>query len=167
MKRIKHLLILVLLSLLLSACKDSSVEPETPFVQIYFKYNFKNELNTFENTFQKDLVFDGVIKVKFWLTEEEQNKILEKANLVNFFSMPDTFIHSSSDSILVSINPDPGEQVLRIKYQSYDKTTLWNYPPLQNNEQFNDLIKLQQYIVSIIESKPEYKKLPPARGGYD
>jgi len=110
---------------------------------------------------------DGVIKVKFWLSEEEQTKIFEKANALNYFSMPDTFINDSSDSIAVSVNPDPGEQVLRIKYQSNDKTTLWNYPPLENNPQFNDLIELRLYIVNIIESKPEYKNLPPAKGGYD
>ena len=167
MKKIKYFSILVLLCLLLFSCQKSSVEPETQFVQVYLKYGFKNELNTFENAFQKDLVMDGVIKVKFWLTAKEQNKIIEKANLLNYFSMPDTFINNSPDSIAVSINPDPGEQILRIKNLSKNKITLWSYPPLENNAQFDDLLELRQYIVTIIESKPEYKKLPPARGGYD
>jgi hypothetical protein len=153
--------------LLILSCQDSSLSPDEQFVQIYFKYNFKNVLNTFDNTFQKDLVEDGVVKIKFWLKEEEQNKILEKANLLNYFLMPDTFISDFSDSIAVSINPDPGEQVLRIKYQTNDKTTFWNYPPLQNNAQFNDLLELHRFIISIIESKQEYKDLPPAKGGYD
>jgi hypothetical protein len=167
MKIIKYFLVLVLLCLSLLSCQESSVEPEIQFVQIYLKNGFKTELNTFENTFQKDLVMDDVMKVKFWLTAEEQNKILEKANLLNYFSMPDTFINNSPDSISVSINPDPGEQVLRIKYQSNDKTTVWSYPLLENNAQFDNLLELRQCIITIIESKPEYKKLPPARGGYN
>jgi hypothetical protein len=43
-----------------------------------FQVWFRNELNTYENTYQKDLVEDGVIKVRFWLTAEEQNKILDR-----------------------------------------------------------------------------------------
>ncbi|MBN2424534.1 MAG: hypothetical protein JXR46_13955 [Calditrichaceae bacterium] len=164
MKRV--IFVLLLPFYLLLSCQNSSLEPEEQFVQIYLKYNYNNVLNTFDNTFQKDLVEDGVIKVKFLFTEEEQNKILKKANLLNFFLMPDTFIHNFSDSIAASINPDPGEQILRIKYKSNDKSTLWTYPPLEDNAQFNNLLELRGFIITIIESKPEYKNLPPAEGGY-
>jgi len=167
MKLLKYFLFLTLLSLLFSSCQDSPVEPEPQFVQIFLKYDFRNELNTFENTFQKDLVMDGVIKVNFWLSEEEQNKILEKINEVNYFAMRDTFKYVSPDSIIVIISPDPGEQILRIKYQSEDKTTVWSYPALENDEEFNKLLVLRHYIITIIESKPRYKHLPPARGGYE
>ncbi len=61
------------ISFLLYSCTDSPVEPDPQFVQIYFKYRFNNELNTFESTYQKDLILDGTIKVNFWLTTEEQN----------------------------------------------------------------------------------------------
>ena len=166
MKRPITFFFLLLFGLFLSSCQDSPVEPENQFVQIYFKYGFKNELNTFKNTFQKDLVMDGVIKVKFWLTAVEQNSILEKANSINYFSMPDTFKYISKDSIMVSIDPNPGEQILRIKYKTKDKTTIWTYPLVENNNQFNDLLELRQFIITIIESKPEYKKLPAQRGGY-
>jgi len=30
-----------------------------------------------------------------------------------------------------------------------------------------DLIELKNFIINIIESKPEYKRLPPRRDGYD
>jgi hypothetical protein len=167
MKNVKIFLVLLITGLIFSSCQDSFVEPEDQFVQIFLKYGFKNKLNTFENTFQKDLVRDGVIKVKFWLTAAEQNKILEKANSVYYFSMPDTFKNVSPDSIEVHFNPNPGEQTLRIKYQSNDKTTIWTYPLLENNKQLDDLMELRQFIIGIIESKPEYKNLPPANGGYD
>jgi hypothetical protein len=163
----KQKIFFILLSgLLFSACQDSPVESEEQFVKIYFKYGFRNELNTFAKTFQKDLIMDGVIKVEFWLTADEQNNILEKANALNYFAMPDTFKYISQDSINVSIDPDPGEQILRIQYRLLDKTIVWTYPPVENNSQFNDLLELQKFIITIIESKPEYKQLPAARGGY-
>ena len=163
----KIFIVLLLFSLCFTSCQDTIVEPENQFVQIYMNYGFKNELNTFKNTYQKDLVLEGVKKVRFWLTEEEQNKILEKANIVNYFSMPDTFKYNPQDSINVIINPDPGEQILRIKYMSKDKTTIWTFPILESKTDFNNLLELRQFIITIIESKPEYRKLPPSRGGND
>ena len=166
MKIKNKFILLIPLCFIFLSCNDSIIQPEEQFVQIYFKYDFKNELNTFENTYQKDLILDGVIKVPFWLTAEEQNKILNKANEVNFFSLPDTFKYSSGDTIVI-IEPNPGEQILRIKFEGKDKTTTWIFYISENDPQFNDLIELKKYIISIIESKPEYKRLPPRRGGYN
>jgi len=166
MKDSKIILILPLLCLFSFFCQDSMVEPEVQFVQIYFKYGFKNELNTFENTYQKDLILDGVIKVKFWLTAEEQNKILDKVNELNYFLLPDTLKYIPRDSMIIFIEPNPGEQKLRIKHQSNDKTTIWTYPLNDDNDDIKALIELQNFIITIIESKPEYKRLPPRRGGY-
>lgn len=71
--------------LFLTSYKESTVEPDYQYLQIQFKYNFKDELNIFENYFQKDLVPDGVVRVNFQLTKDEQNKILAKAYGTNFF----------------------------------------------------------------------------------
>lgn len=164
MKTIKKIILLPCLIFL--TCNNIPTEPEEQFVQIYFKYGYKNILNTFENVYQKDLVLDGIIQVPFWLTEEEQNNILDKANDLYFFSMPDTFDYSSSNDTLVYISPNPGQQILRIKFEGKDKSTLWKYPVVQNDLQLNNLFKLRKFIINIIESKPEYRKLPPSRGGY-
>ena len=167
MKKLKVFIVPLLFGLFLSSCKDSSTEPDAQFVQIFFKYEFKNELNTFENTYQKDLFMDGVTKVKFWLTNEEQNCILRKAEEVNYFTLADTINPIPLDSILIWISPDPGAQTLRIKYNTLDKTTVWYHPLNESNPQTAQIMELRSYIVSLIESKPEYKKLPPVRGGYD
>jgi hypothetical protein len=167
MKFAKILSILLSSCLLFLSCSKSSLEPENQFVQIYFKYGFRNELNTFANTYQKDLVLDGVIKVGFWLTDEEQIRILEKANEIEFFSLPDTLRYvSQNGNVAVSMDPDPGEQVLRIKHQWKDKATVWTYPLKEDNDSANAIMELRSFIVSAIETKPEYKRLPPARGGY-
>lgn len=151
----------------LSSCKDSITEPDAQFVQIFLKYEFRNELNTFENSYQKDLMMDGVTKVKFWLTTEEQRCILQKVEEVNYFALANTLGTTQHDSLYYWITPNPGEQILRIKYGSLDKSTVWYYPLDESNPQTARIRGLGNYIVSLIESKPEYKKLPPVRGGYD
>lgn len=163
-------ILFVFICLIFFSC-NNSVESEDQFVQIFFKYGFKNELNTFENTFQKDLVMDGVIRVNFWLTADEQNRILQKAEYLNYFSMPDTFqyIPQPDDTVSFQISPDPGEQILRIKYSTNDKTTIYEpkYRFLVNDDiQFDNLTELRQLIIDIIESKLLYKLLPEPRGAY-
>jgi len=167
MKKQKLIFVFLLLSLIFSSCKDSSTEPDNQFVQISFKYGFKNELNTFENTYQKDLFYGDVVKVNFWLTIEEQKSIIKKAEESNFFMLPDTLITIQEDSIEVSLSPNPGAQTLRIRCNSKDKTTVWFYPLVEDRDQMKQIMELNSFIISLIESKPEYKKLPPSRGGYD
>ncbi|MCB9247647.1 MAG: hypothetical protein H6613_03485 [Ignavibacteriales bacterium] len=162
MKNLKIISLSFVLFIMFSSCKDSSVEPAQQFIQIYFKYYHKNELNTFDQTYQKDLVLDGTIKVKFWLTTEEQNKILNKANEIDFFSFPEIF---PSDTGII-IFPNPGDQVLRIKTDNEDHQTQWTILIDMNDDRAIKLIELNDLIISLIELKPEYKKLPPAKGGY-
>lgn len=164
MKPIKYFLILTLLPIL--SCNENIIQPDEQFVNILFKYDFKNELDTFNNTYQKDLVLDGLIKIDFWLTTDEQNQIIEKANQLNFFLLPDTILADAP----VQITPNPG-QFLRIKTETEDHSILWNIILEEfQTEQYEDFLKVEQlaeFIRLIIESKPEYKKLPPANGGYE
>ena len=149
-----------------SEAQNLPVEPELQFVKIHFKYFFKDELNTFENTCTKDLVMDGVIKTDFWLTSKEQKDILKMAKKSKFFSMPDTFKYVSKGNIGVSYSLDLGPQMLRIKYKTKDKTVVWTYPTTEGDVRAQKLIKLSRSIRKIIEAKPEYKKLPRPREAY-
>ena len=166
MQKIRHIVI-ILLIYSFTACEKNILEPDPQFLQIRFHYWFRNELNTFEQTYQKDLVQDGTAKTSFWLTSEEQGRILEKVQTINFFQFPDTIRYEpGEDSIAVSISPDPGRQFLRVQYQEQDKTVSWYYPLPENNEYVPLLLELQDLVIEIIESKPDYQALPPARGGY-
>ena len=146
-----------------SSCKNSLIEPDIQFVQIDFKYNFKDELNTFENYYQKDLVIDGVIRVNFWLTQEEQDNIIQKLEETNYFTLPDTILNTAP----VEVTPN-WTQLLKIKYGNKEHTVVWNYIVKEyQTEQYIKLLELAKYIKQVIESKPEYKKLPARNGGYD
>jgi hypothetical protein len=163
MKKSLALTMLLPVIILFYSCNESAVEPDTQFVQIFLKYGFNNELNTFNNTFQKDLVLDGTITVPFWLTTDEQNRILSKANEVNFFSLPDTL---EGDTTLMVIDPNPGYQTIRIKNENNDKTVNWIYPLNYSDSSVVKALELYDFMISIIEAKPEFKKLPPSRGSY-
>jgi len=163
-----HLLPALLLSwfLIIAGCSKTITEPDPQLLKIHLYYGFGNELNTFEQTYTKDLVLDGYVTVDFWLTEAEQESISNKLDAVDFFSFPDTLIYQmGSDSIMVRIEPDPGWQFLRVSDEDRDKIVYWRYPLPEGNEFVPRLVELKNLIIDIIESKPEYKKLPAAKGG--
>lgn len=167
MKKSYNTYVSILVLVLFISCSDSIIEPDPQIVQVFFKYSFNNELNTFDKTYQKDLILDGTIKVSFWLTTEEQNQILNKANELNFFSFPNIFPNIfPNDTSNVLVSPNPGNQILRIKTDNYDHQTKWTVLIDMNNSQAINIKELSSLIISIIEAKPEYKKLPPSRGGY-
>jgi hypothetical protein len=155
--------IIILLVFLNISCSENIFQPDEQFVQILFKYNFKDELNTFESYLTKDLVFDGLIKVNIWLTKEEQNKIQDKVFDAQFFLLPDTILNTAP----VEVSPNP-IQILTIKISDDKNSVTWNYIiPEYQTEQYKNLIELSTFIINIVESKPEYKSLPQRNGGYD
>ena len=112
------------------------------------------------------LVEDGYITVSFWLTEAEQESIRNKLYAIDFFHFPDTLIYQmGSDSIMVSIHPDPCWQFLRIADENKDKILYWRYPLPEGNKFVSRLLELINVIINMIEDKPEYQALPLPRGG--
>jgi hypothetical protein len=164
MKKLNILGLSFLSFFLFISCNNSLIEPDPQFVQIFFKYDFNNELNTFDKTYQKDLILDGTIKVNFWLTTEEQNRILNKANEINFFAFPNVFLNDTS---IILVSPNPGDQILRIQTDNKDHQAQWTILIDLSNPQAVKLKELSSIIISIIEAKPEYKELPPSQGGYN
>ena len=163
MKKYFLFTISLILLMLFNSCEETTIEPEPQFVQVFFKYGFFNELNTFNNTYKKDLVLDGSVTVTFWLTADEQNRIISKANEIDFFTLPDTL---EGDTTLMVIDPNPGYQTIRIKNENNDKTVNWIYPLNYSDSSVVKALELYDFMISIIEAKPEYKKLPPSRGSY-
>jgi hypothetical protein len=165
----KLFLLFVLLlsgSLIIIGCSKTITEPDPQLLKIHCYYGFGNQLNTFEQTYTKDLVLDGYFTVDFWLTKAEQESISNKLHAVDFFNFPDTLIYQmGTDSIMVRIEPDPGWQFLRVADENRDIIVYWRYPLPEGNEFVPRLLDLTGLITDIIHSKPGYKALPPARGG--
>ncbi|MEE8413110.1 MAG: hypothetical protein V3R96_01030 [Dehalococcoidales bacterium] len=160
-------IVLVVAVLGMVAC---SVPPAQSDFNLIFRYGVgaKNELNTFEGTYTRDMIGDPSVTVDLSLTEEELDKIHQKMVEIAFFDYPEEY----------SVNVAPGEPAgIIIPYSSYyfkieDDSgikELWWEAKIINineNEKADRLRELIKLIWDIIESKEEYQKLPEPTGGY-
>jgi hypothetical protein len=147
----------------LTGCDLGEPSPPGPqLVKIRLQYNFRDMVDTFNGTLTKDLVLDGTVTVPFWLTKSEQDGLLAEIEREGFFNMPDTIASIPG----VVITPDPSPDFLRVQVNGSDKTVVWNYPINTSNPQGQAIRRLATALWNTVTAKPEYKQLPPTRGGY-
>ena len=132
-------------------------------LQIVFKYgvNTRNILNTSAGTYTKDLIQDPPITTELTLTKRELDTIWSLIQENGFYTLEEQSWARSH-----SIAPEYKYNLI-VQAKGYPDTEITmtdlyhSYKP--NEEAFFNITKK---IVSIIESKPEYKALPKPRGGY-
>jgi len=132
------------------------IEPGFHFT---FRYgvNARNELDTFQNTYTKDLITSGTVTVPFQLTPAELKSVQEKITELDLFKQTitksDTLIAQyPCSSYWLSVELDGVKQNL-----NWDQCTGTMTP---TNQSFAD------FMTQLIENHPEYKALPEATGGY-
>jgi hypothetical protein len=130
---------------------------DVQYARIYFKYDFRDTVNTFSGTLTKDLVAGGTVTVPFWLTTEEQDSILAEAVRRQFYDLPDTIRGMPG----IYQTPDPGPQTLCIDVNGRSHQVVW-YSTSSNEH----IVRLSQFIRDLVQATSEYKSLPPAQGGY-
>lgn len=143
----------------------------SPMIQLnlVFKYGVgsKNILDTNTNTFTKDLVIKDSVTTSLKLTLEEKSTILNKIKEINFSNYPNKFaIPPDSVSRMITKTAPFTTYYFKVDINGQSKEVTWDYQDPGNNKEANDLLSLINLITSIIESKPEYKSLPQAQGGY-
>ena len=156
--------LLLLLSFFAIKCINFQAQEgtEQQLLQINLQEGAYDDVNTFEGTLVKDLI-PGTVKIPFWFTKREQEIILTKAEDINFFSFPDTLQPEPN----VVVTPNLGPEVIRLKIRDKDKTVVSFYPVEDKYKKYIDsFTQLKDLINDIVESKPEYKALPPRKGGY-
>ena len=148
----------------------SAPPPVQSDFSVIFQYGVgaKNELNTFEGTYTKDMVSEPSITVPLSLTEEELSRIYQKMVEIDFFDYPEEF----------SLTVAPGESVglvtphmsynFRVEYDSGIKEVWWDAEiiNINENEKADKLRELIKLITDIIEAKEEYQRLPEPTSGY-
>lgn len=126
---------------------------------IIFRYGVgaKNELNTFDQTYTKDMVVDSPLIIKLKLTDNELVSIYQKINDLGFFN-------TSTKPIEENMMVTPcSSYYLKAQIDSDQKELSWNDCRGKVSEKFQQFIN---YIIPIIETKKEYKELPVPKGGY-
>lgn len=166
----KNKIILIAIAIIVLAaaefvvCKQSNAMPQNPPAGRHTNFNFifrygvgaKNELNTFEQTYTKDMIMDPPITIKFKLSNSELMGIYKKIN----------------DLKLLEKNEKPTKNMLAMPCSSYylkvqidsaKKELSWDNCRGKISDRFQ---QFTNYIIQIIESKEEYKELPIPKGGY-
>ena len=141
--------------------------PETSNLNLVFRYGVgaKNELNTFNGTYTRDMVMDPPITVNLSLTEEDLDRIYEKMLEINFFDYPDEFSVSTAGGSFGIMTPY-SSYYFKVEYDSSIKELRWKDEISYPDENADRLRELIQLIREIIEAKEEYKSLPEPTGGY-
>jgi hypothetical protein len=164
----KYLFALLPILFTLSACSDLSTSPADRRFNISFKYGIggRNELDTFHNEFTKDLLLDGTITVPFVLSDAELRSIESKLVQMGFFDYPDVIRPLPSDTI-VSFDPS-ALYAFEVRRDDFTKNLVWDtgLTALHPSEPVRKLQDAITFITIIIESKPEYQRLPAPRGNY-
>lgn len=103
------------------------------------------------------IFMDPSITVKMKLSDGEFNSIYQKLNDLNLFNESPEPIEGST------IVAPCSSYYLKVQINSEQKELSWNNCGGKISDKFQ---QFSSYIIQIIESKEEYKKLPTPRGGY-
>lgn len=137
---------------------------------LIFKYGVgaKNELDTFKEIYTKDLITDAPISTQLILLPEELNRIYQKMKDISFFDYPEKFSALIPSGSTVQIVIPYDSYYFKVQYGSMVKEILWERDDVVSplDEKTIKLKELISLIKGIIESKEEYGKLPPTKGGY-
>ncbi len=151
----------------LMCCSDTGTSPGGRDFNLKFGYGFdgRNVLNTYENTYTKDLVLDGTVTVSFVVPDTDIDRIRSKMIEINFFAYPDTFMIPTDDTIRYSNSHLSYAFDVTDKMRS--KHLLWSDVAVHQDTTGAKLKELILLIQDIVESNPRYSQLSPARGGYN
>ena len=163
------LLIAVVSLVVLPAC----AQPGTPRQNTSFNFIFKygvgagNILDTFENSYTRDMVIDPPERTKMVLTDHEMNSIYAKMRDIGFFDYPVQFsIPMPKEGSVGMVTPHQ-TYYFKVTVGTQSKELTWEDNIITvKSEPADKLRELITLILKIIEAKPEYKTLPTPRGGY-
>jgi len=163
-----YILSILLLGMILgmTGC-NSSLYSQSGF-NLIFRYGVgaRNELNTFQGTYTKDMISDPPITVDLSLTEEELDRIYQKMLETGLFSYPEEFSITLASGELMEMVTPHSSYFLKVEYGSVVKELRWEDKLTNQNEEAEKLRELFKLIRDIIEAKDEYKQLPEPTGGY-
>jgi hypothetical protein len=169
MKRAWPLLaISVLAAILLSTFGCNTCPQQESDFNFIFKYGVmaRNELDTFQGSYAKDMVLGLPARTQLYLSEEEMDRIYQKMVAIDFFNYPDEFSVSTVPGEPIGMVTPHASYYFKVEYNSQIKELSWDDDITNPDEKADKLRELISLIRDIIESREEYQKLPEPRSGY-
>jgi len=138
---------------------DSTQNP----INIDFKFGVgaRNELNTFNGTFTKDLVIDGTFTTRLILSQGEMTQIAQELAETDFFNLPETFPRSTNRLVMPQ-----SDYYIKVQKGTIVKEFSWNTNSEIDSSTDSRLEQFVSFLTNMIYEKPEYKMMPPATGAY-
>ncbi|WP_078551585.1 hypothetical protein [Bacillus alkalicellulosilyticus] len=125
-----------------------------------------NEINTFTDTYTKDLIEEGTIKTNLKLTNKEMQTIYQEMKNIELLSTIQSIYYVSDKGEVVTIQPSSG-YYLEMQLDGELFKAYW-MSDIYDEEIRSMLGKFVHQFLhdGIISQKKEYIKLPEAHGGY-
>jgi hypothetical protein len=125
-------------------------------VDAHYVYPGRNEFSTYERFYKKEIDTGHFAETQCQLDPGQQLLVLNKAIVLHFYQMPDTFYHSDHTTM--------GQpHSLRIWADTLDKTVHW-FGSIDSLHPVNyDLKGLMLYVDSIVKSTDDYQGLPKSK----
>lgn len=129
-----------------------------------FKFDNKSQLNTFNNTYTKDMVIDNPITIKLKLTKSEKKQIYQSILKSNFFSINES---NEADKNIYELNQVYESSIctLEVKCNQIIKILSWNSSKLSPNEN-KQLNILYEEIITVLNKNSKIQKLKKVRTKY-
>ena len=174
-KGIYFLLILSLLVCMSGCLKPVATTITTPDItgnsgfNFIFKYGVTagNILDTFQNTFTKDMITDPSITVALNLTQEEKDLIYRKMVEIGFLDFPADFNDRIPADLKTTQFVTPGlRYYFKMQVGQTVKELNWDAGRIYQDQMSKDMESLIKLIIQIIESKDEYQVIPQPTSAY-
>ncbi len=153
-------LILCLAAIALSGCVINFKPPvpqQAPIrVDAAYMYPGKNEFNSSQQFYKKEIEIGHFAKTQCTIDPGQQLLILNKAVVLHFYQMPDTFYHAGN-------SPVGAPHFLRIWADTLDKTVRWYGSADSLQPASANLNELVEYVDSIVKSTDDYQGLPKSK----
>ncbi len=144
----------ILFVLLISGCSTiKNLPPDEQKIRVSLEYACR-KVDTFENAFIFAFIPDTAV-VEMWFTKQEQEKIINKADSIDFFNFPDS-LPREQDGIIY--RPYCYPAYLRIMTANKDKTVIFFRGTTEDYlDQHSELEELANLILEFALNKKEYK----------
>jgi len=142
--------------------------PSENNLNFIFRYGIgetKNNLNTFNCSFTKDMVCDPPITISLEFSSIELDSIYNYMLAIEFFNLPDTFIIQTQDT-LCYITPY-STFYFYVVSGNKTKELYWQDDICDPDPKKSEIIQLIDIITGIVKSRDEYISLPQPGCGYD
>jgi hypothetical protein len=169
MKKAKGISVVLIILLIIPALFACNARPSANAgFNFIFRYGVmaRNELDTFQGKFTKDMVSEPPITINLRLSGADMEKIYQKMADIGFFDYPDDFAVTTTPGELTHIVTPYSTYYFSVEKDGQTKILNWQDEIQTPDDKAANLRELIVLIQRMIEANEEYKELPDPGSAY-